>query len=124
MRLLLSSLALALLLAQPVLEPTLTARWEGQQARIAWSSDATLVCLYRETKEGWRYFLQCYTGGSGAIVLPWRDWTAHPAIGDTYIGDFDGVRIRAPLPSPVWLPVVREGETQEWRVFAPLVTAA
>jgi hypothetical protein len=90
--------------------PTLTAHWTSpRSAVVTWQSSAQLVCLYRETREGWRYFLQCYAGGSGEIVLPWRDFSAHPAIGDTYIADFDGVRVRALLVSPVWLPLAGNG---------------
>jgi hypothetical protein len=104
--------------------PTLTARWTSPHAAaITWQSSADLVCLYRETREGWRYFLQCYAGGSGEITLPGpppADWTHHPQQGDTYIADFDGVRVRALLTSPVWLPVVGNG-IEPLRVWLPMV---
>jgi hypothetical protein len=105
--------------------PTLTAHWTApRSAVITWESSASLVCLYRETREGWRYFLQCYAGGSGEITLPWRDWTTHVRPSDSICADFDQERVCVPIVSPVWLPLVREGEVQEWRVWAPLITAA
>lgn len=86
--------------------PTLSARWVApRSAVITWESSAELVCLYRETKEGYRYFLQCYTGGSGRVELPWRDFSAHPAEQDTYCATFDvDTRVCAPLLHQLYFP--------------------
>jgi hypothetical protein len=120
MRHALAILALALsLLPAP---PTLTARWEGTSARITWESSAELVCLYRETREGWRYFLQCYSGGSGAITLPWRDWTTHVRPSDSICADFDAERVCVPIVSPVWLPLAGNG-VERSRVWVALIMA-
>jgi hypothetical protein len=102
--------------------PTLTARWTAPHAAaITWQSSASLVCLYRETRAGWRYFLQCYAGGSGAITLPWRDWTTHPTAGDAICADFDQARVCVPIVSPVWLPMAGNG-VERSRVWLPLTT--
>jgi hypothetical protein len=114
-------LASLLLLLTP---PTLTAHWTGpKSAVITWQSDAQLVCLYRETKEGWGYFLGCWRQGSGRVELPGpppQDWTHFPRAGDTMCADFDQQRVCVPIVSPVWLPVVGNG-VERSRVWLPLV---
>lgn len=115
---------LLLLFAQPR-PPTLTAHWTAPRAAvISWQSDASLVCLYRETKEGWGYFLGCAPGGSGTMVLPQRDVAYKVFPGDRFCADFDQLpRVcTAPLPWRVWLPIAGNG-VERSRVWAPLVVS-
>lgn len=104
-------------------EPRLTAHWTGPRAAVvAWQSDAQLVCLYRETREGWGYALGCASGGSGELQLPRRDFAYKVFPGDRFCADFDSLpRVcTAPLPWRVWAAWAGNG-VERSRVFAPLV---
>lgn len=114
-------LILALALAQPR-PPELHATWEGKQVRVAWSSSAAWVCVYRYPRVGTNVLLNCYREGIGDLVLPWRDAAYKVAPGDRFCADFDyTTRVcSAPLPWRAWLPLAGNG-VEPLRVFAPLL---
>jgi hypothetical protein len=100
-----------LLLFQPAPPPDLAARWQSPTvARITWSQPAgvALTCLHRNVT-----LLTCWRdlpperyvftlGDKGPL-----DAAAHPAVGDVYVLDQDGVVSRAPLLFELALPIMR-----------------